>query len=234
MNLPKINLPTFSVKIISEEEPIVYSPMTLKEEKILLLAKESNEIEQIVRSIKQIVSNCVQNQIDVDNLPLFDLELILINIISKSINDKFEFQFTDDETDEKINASINIEDIKVQVYEDHHNPIDTGDGVLIEMKYPNVDGLTFLGQAKDDVSKLNIITKLVKKIYINDSVYDVKNFSDEEIIQFVEGMTLTQLKKIEQFFTSMPTLKYEFKYKNSNGKDKSLVIEGVRSFFTYR
>lgn len=233
--LPKINLPSFTIQLLSIEKPISYTPMTLREEKILLVAKESDDVDQMVKAVKQILQNCVVDDIDINELPLFDIEYLLINVVSKSSNDKFEFKFKDSETGEDVNAIIDIAEIKIQTDPSHVNPIDLGEDIYLQMIYPSVDGLVELHNANNDpVKQLNMIIRCIEKIYIKDVVYQPSDISEEDLIEFLDGMTKHQLETIEKFFTTMPVLRFEFKYKNANGVEKSLVIEGIRSFFTYR
>lgn len=231
MGLPKIDLPLFDIEIPSTRKKVKYRPFTVKEEKILLIAQESKDIDQIILAIKQIINNCVIT-VDVDKLAMFDLEYLLINIRAKSVNNEIQFSITDPDTKERVDLTIDIADVKIIYKEDHNNLIKVNDDIYLKMRYPTINELANIAKSKNSFENLfKIMIDCIENVIEGDSVLVLKDFTDEEISDFVNNFSNDQIDQIKNFFETMPVLKYEAKYKNSNGDDKTFVIEGMETFF---
>lgn len=231
MGLPKIDLPLFDIEIPSTGKKVKYRPFTVKEEKILLIAQESKDIDQIILAIKQIINNCV-NTVDVDKLAMFDLEYLLINIRAKSVNNEIQFSITDPDTKERVDLTIDIADVKIIHKEDHNNLIKVNDDIYLKMRYPTINELSNIAKSKNSFENLfKIMIDCIENVIEGDSVLVLKDFTDEEISDFVNNFSNDQIDQIKNFFETMPVLKYEAKYKNSSGDDKTFVIEGMETFF---
>jgi hypothetical protein len=234
MGLPKIDLPLFDIEIPSTGKRVKYRPFTVKEEKILLIAQESKDIDQIILAIKQIINNCVIS-VDVNKLAMFDLEYMLINIRAQSVNNEIQFSINDPDTKERIDLTVDISEIRVIHKEDHKQLIKVNDDVHIKMRYPTINELSGIIKSiksKDKFEDLfNIMISCIENVIEGDSVLVLKDFSDEEVAEFVNSFTTNQIDQIKNFFETMPALRYEAKYKNSNGDDKTFIIEGMETFF---
>lgn len=231
MGLPKIDLPLFDIEIPSTKKKVRYRPFTVKEEKILLIAQESKDIDQIILAIKQIINNCVIT-VDVDKLAMFDLEYLLINIRGKSVNNEIQFTINDPETKERIDLTIDINDIKITKHDNHTNLIKINDDLYLKMRYPTINELSNIIKSKNDFEDLfKIMIDCIENVVEGDSVLVLADFTDEEVSEFVNSFTSNHIDQIKNFFETIPALRYEAKYKTSNGDDKMFVIEGMETFF---
>jgi len=232
MGLPKIDLPLFELEIPSTKKKVKYRPFTVKEEKILLIAKESKDVDQMVLGIKQIVNNCVQ-KVDVEKLAMFDLEYILINIRAKSVDNELAFTIKDPDTEERIELSVDINDIKLSTPEKHTNRIRLSDTTSLLLRYPTINELNILMGAKSNKETLfEIMIRCIESMIVEeDQVYKMSDYSEDEIIDFIDGLTANAIQNIHNFFETMPRLRHEVKYVNNKGANKTFVVEGMETFF---
>ena len=235
MALPKIDQPLFELEIPSTGKKAKYRPFTVKEEKILLIAQESQDMDQIILSIKQVISNCLE-EVDVDDLSVFDLEFIILNIRAKSVNNEIAFGFEDEDTGEKIDTVIDVNEIKVDFNPDHTKKIEINSQYYMMMRYPTLEEVRQM-QSADEGSTEQMFATMVSCIdtlvdQSTDEVFKMKDFSPEEVADFVDGFTSTVVEKIQQFYMTMPKLRHTIDYKDSKGKKKQFVVEGMDSFFT--
>lgn len=232
MPLPKIELPLYELTLPSNGNKIQYRPFTVKEEKILLTAQQSEDSEQIVMAIKQIVNNCIQDY-DIDKLALFDLEYILINIRSKSVDNNVEFEIKDPDTDEKIKLKLNLQNVKVHKDENHTNRIPVDDKYTLFLKYPTIDDFASILNKKELSAEKSyeILISCIDILASEDEVYNFKDFTKKQVDEFVESLNSDVTKKIKTFFDTMPKVRHEMPYKNSNGEEKVFTIQGTQSFF---
>lgn len=233
MGLPKINLPLFETKLISTgRKKIKYRPFTVKEEKILLIAQESDDIEQVILAIKQIIGNCCED-VKVDKLPMFDLEYLLMQIRGKSVNNVIEFQITDPETEKPVTIELNIDEIEMTKPKGHNREISIGEDAYVVMDYPILDDVTkFLNtDEKKDNSIFDIMLSCIGSVVQGDEVYNLEDFSEEEVLEFVDSFSTQTIEKIKEFFETIPVMRCEQTYTNANGDEKQVVLEGVETFF---
>jgi|TARA_B110000908_G_scaffold4206_1_gene5477 hypothetical protein len=238
MGLPKIDQPLFELVIPSTGKKATYRPFTVKEEKILLIAQESKEMDQIILAVKQIINNCVTD-IDVDSLATFDLEYIILNIRAKSVNNEMTFSITDPDTKESVELSMDVNDIEIYKDEKHTKKIDLNEQYYIMMRYPSINEVKALQPTGDnnDASAEAMFGVMMACIETtvnteNDEVFNLADFTPEEVNEFVEGFTSSSVTAIQEFFTTMPKMKYSIPYKDNTGKDKEFNVEGMESFFT--
>ena len=235
MALPKIDQPLFEIVIPSTDKKAHFRPFTVKEEKILLIAQESNDVDQIILSIKQVLNNCLVGA-EVDDLSVFDLEYIILNIRGKSVNNEILFGFQDEETEERVDVMLNVNDVNVQFDPNHSKEIVINDQYYIMMRYPSLDevkGMQLLGEGDTEQmfnTMLSCIDILVDRT--SDEIYKLSEFTDKEVSDFVDGFTGTVVESIKNFYQTMPKLRHTIEYKDKNGKDKTFVVEGMESFFT--
>lgn len=232
MPLPKIDLPLYELALPSNEKKVRYRPFTVKEEKILLTAQQSKDPQQIVTAIKQIVNNCVQDY-DVDDLALFDLEYLLINIRAKSVDNSVEFEIEDPETKEKIKLTLDLQNVKVHRDEKHSNKIQVDDKYTLFLKYPTIDDFAEILN-KENLSpeeSYKVLISCIDMLASEDEVYNFKDFNEKQVDEFIESLHSDVTKKIKTFFDTMPKVRHEMPYKNKNGEQKTFTIQGTQSFF---
>jgi len=232
MSLPTLSTPTYELVVPSSKKKIKYRPFVVKEEKILLMALETEDDAQIAAAIKDIISTCVTSKgFDVDELATFDIEYLFLNIRAKSVGEVIELIITcpdDNETDVKVN--INIDDINVEFDKNHKKEIKLTDDLWVEMKYPGIDMFANSQENIDDTFEL--ISKSIAKIYNSEDVWDETTTTPEEFLTFVEGMNSKQFAEVQKFFDTMPSLKHTVEITNPKTKVKSTYsIEGLSNFF---
>lgn len=230
MALPKLQQPLFELTIPSTNKKVKYRPFTVKEEKILLIAQETKEIEQIVLSIKQIINNCVQ-EIDVDKLAMFDLEYLLINTRARSVSNVMEFKIKDPETEEEVELEIDIDEVKIHKDEKHNKNIQISDSVTIGMKYPKIDQLIGMNDKDQNEALFDLMIGCIDTVVDGEEVYRLTDFSDEEIEEFVDSFSTEHINKIRDFFETMPVLKIEKEYTRKDGTKKTFLARGTETFF---
>lgn len=233
MTLPKIDLPIYEMELPSTGETVKYRPFTVKEEKILLVAQASKDNTQEMVASKQIVNNCLIDY-DVTKLAMFDLELILLTLRSKSVDNLIEMQITDPDTEETVDISIDLLDTEVIKNDLHTNKVKINDDYTLLLKYPSIDEYIKITEMdeEDPLVSYQIMVSCLDKVASEDEVYDFKKYSQKEIDQFMEDVTTPVIDGIRLFFETMPKIRHTKTYKNKNGDTKNFVIEGMRSFFT--
>ena len=238
MPLPKIATPTYELELPSTGESIQFRPVLVKEEKVLVLALESEDTKQITTAIKAVIKSCVQTKgIKVEALPTFDIEFLFLNIRGKSVGENIEVNIIcpDDETTE-VPVSIDLDEIRVQKNDEHTRQIKIDDTLMMEMKYPSLDqfiknNFDFENKNAMDQS-FDLIASCVDKIYSEDDVWAADDCTKKELKDFLEQMNSSQFKSIETFFETMPKLSHKIKVTNPNTKVESeVVLEGLASFF---
>jgi hypothetical protein len=230
--LPKIDRPIFELTLPSTGEKVKYTAFTVKEEKILLVAQEAKEIDQATLAIKQVVNNCLIDR-DIDDLSMFDLEYILLSLRSKSVDNMVAFAIKDPDTGERVELALDLNDVKLMKDENHTNIIKINDEFTLFMRYPSINEFMTLFKTENSKPEMNfqILVNCMDKLVSEDEVYNFKDFSEEQIIAFADDLDSSAIKKIKEFFETMPTLRHELKYTNKNGDEKTFVIEGMQTFF---
>jgi hypothetical protein len=230
MALPKLNTPTYELKLISLDSPIQFRPYLVKEEKILMIASETGDEKSIIRALTQIVKSCTFDKVDIESLPVFDIEYLFLNIRGKSVGEIVKLNVTcPDDKKTTVSKEININDVKVQKNENHNDIININDTIKIIMKYPTLKDVTNLDTKKTE-ELFKVIPKCIKSVYEGEKI--IEDFTDEEINDFVNNLNSGQFKSIQDFFETMPRLKHDIEVDNPVTKTKSTVtLEGVQSFF---
>ena len=236
MALPKLTTPTYELEIPSTDEKIKYRPFLVKEEKILMMAMESKSEADITQAVKDIVSECTFNKVDISNMPMFDVEYIFLQIRSKSVGEVSKLKLLCPD-DKKTYADIELDlnEVKVQVGEDHTNKIELGNGMGMIMTYPTIDSFNESGIRDINASNmLDVISGCIMQIYEKngEKVYDPKDQTKKELTEFVEQLDTKQFKDVQKFFETMPKLKHEIKLKNPKTKKESkITLTGLNDFF---
>ena len=239
MPLPKISTPSYELELPSTGETVNYRPFLVKEEKVLVIALESEDTKQITTAIRNVIRNCVLTKgIKVDELPTFDIEYLFLNIRGKSVGEEIEVNITcpdDDETQVKV--TIDLDDIKVQKNEDHTNRIKLDNSLMMEMKYPSLDQFIKsnfdFSEGKNAMDQsFELIASCIDKIYTEEEVWAAADCTKKEVTEFLESMNSSQFKEIEKFFETMPKLSHTLSVKNpKTKKTNDVVLEGLASFF---
>ena len=238
MPLPKIATPTYELELPSTGQSIEYRPFLVKEEKVLVIALESEDNKQITTAIKAVLKNCVLTKgIKVDHLPTFDIEFLFLNIRGKSVGEELEVNIIcPDDGETQVPVTINLDEIEVQKNEDHTNKIKLDNSIMMEMKYPSLDQFiksNFDFNEKNAMDQsFDLIAGSIDKIYTEDEVWATADCTKKEVKEFLESMNSSQFKKIESFFDTMPKLSHTIKVTNPKTKVESeVVLEGLASFF---
>ena len=236
MALPKLNTPTYELEVPSTDEKIKYRPFLVKEEKILMIAMESKDNTQIVNAVKDIVTSCTFDKLDVANLPMFDVEYIFLQIRAKSVGEisKLKILCPDDKKT-YADAEVDLTKVEVQVDDNHSNKIELTDDMGMIMTYPTIDSFSETGLQNINASNMiDVIGSCVLQIYEQkgEKVYEAKDQTKKELVEFIESMNTKQFKQVQAFFDTMPKLKHEIKVKNPKTKKESKVtLQGLNDFF---
>ena len=236
MALPKLTTPTYELEIPSTDEKVKYRPFLVKEEKILMMAMESKATADITQAVKDIVSECTFNKVDISDMPMFDIEYIFLQIRSKSVGEVSKLKLLcPDDKKTFADVELNLTEVKVQVGDDHTNKIELGDGKGMIMKYPTFESFKDGGIRDINASNmLEVISTCILQIYEEEGkkVYDPKDQSKKELTDFIEQMNTKQFKDVQKFFETMPKLKHEISIKNPKTKKESkITLTGLNDFF---
>ncbi len=231
MALPVLETPKYTLELPSTGEMIEFRPFLVKEQKILLLAQQSNNQKMITKTTMDIIKNCTFNEVNEKN-PLFDIEYLFLNIRAKSVGETVELIITcpdDEETKEKI--SVNLEDINVQMTDNHSNVINITDDIKIVMNYPTIKEVDVSKKDNADVA-FEIIKKCVREVHDGDNIMNRSDFTDKELDVFFDSFNTEQFELVMEFFNTMPKLRHVLIVKNSKtGVENEITLEGLDSFF---
>ena len=236
MALPKLNTPTYELEVPSTDEKIKYRPFLVKEEKILMIAMESKDNGQIVNAVKDIVSECTFNKLDIANLPMFDVEYIFLNIRAKSVGEVSKLKLLcPDDKKTYADVEVDLSEVQVQVDGEHTNKIELTDSMGMIMTYPTIDSFQEGGiQTISASNMLEVVGSCILQIYEDkgEKVYQAKDQTKKELTEFVESMNTGQFQQVQKFFDTMPKLKHTIKVKNPKTKKSSdVTLTGLNDFF---
>ena len=243
MALPKINTPTYDLTLPSTGKKIKYRPFLVREEKILIMALETEDMAQITNAVVEILNDCILTKgVSVNKLATFDIEYLFLNVRAKSVGETVEVNITcPDDGKTSVQTEINIDSIKVKKVRGHKNIIKLDDQYSMKLKYPSItefiesnfesgqDG----GEGSDIDKSLTMLTSCIEMIYDNEESWDASDSSQKELEEFIEQLNSKQFKAIEKFFETMPKLSHKVKVTNPTTEVESeVVLEGLASFFT--
>ena len=236
MALPTVDLPTHELEIPSNKKKIKFRPFLVKEEKVLLLALESENDGNIREAVLNLLKGCVTSRIKLENLATFDLEYIFLNIRAVSVGEVVDIQVTcQDDEKTQVKYQLNLTDVQVSFPEGHTNKIMLNDDLGVIMKYPSFNRFVESQFAQKDVNEdtvIEIIAESIDQIFQGEEVYDESTTTPKEFVQFVESLTTQQLEKLQGFFETSPRLEHKFKIKNPNTDVESdYTLSGLQSFF---
>ena len=237
MALPKLNVPVYEAVLPSTEKVIKYRPFLVKEEKLLFTAQESGE-EAVLPAVKQIIKNCVQGEIDVDNLPIFDIEYVFLRLRAKSVGEEITLGLKPwgcPQNDGELckfttEVSVNLEEIKCVKDKTHTSKIMLDNKIGIMMKYPDISQLNTKGSENE--MGFEVIKKCINMIFTEEETHERDSFTDKELDDFIDSLNTKQMEKIKNFFDTMPVLKHTVKYTcKTCDEEKETTLQGLQSFF---
>ena len=238
MPLPTIVTPTYELELPSTGKKVKYRPFLVKEEKLLVLALETEDTKDISTAIKTVLKNCIQTRgVKVENLPTFDIEFLFLNIRGKSVGEEVEVNLiAPDDEETQVPVTISIDDIKIQKSKEHNSKVKLDDTLMMEIKYPSLDqfiksNFDFTEEVSMDQS-FDLIASCIDKIYNEEEVWSTADCTKKEVKDFLEQMNSMQFKEIEKFFETMPKLSHSVTFTNPKTKvESTVVLEGLSSFF---
>ena len=237
MPLPQINAPTYELTIPSSKRKIRYRPFLVKEEKILVIAMESNDIGDIARAVKQVLGQCILTKgTKIDKLSTFDIEYLFLNVRGKSVGETVDIKVTcPDDGVTTVPVTVDLDAINVTFNPEHDKDIILDDKLKMRMKYPSLDEFIKDNFQVDNVGfeqSIEMIASCVDMIYSEDETWTSADFTQKEMVDFLEGLGSKQFKELEKFFTTMPKLTHEIKVKNpKTKKENTIKLEGLAAFF---
>ena len=231
MALPEIATPIYTLTIPSTKKKVKYRPFLVKEQKLLILAMENEDQEQILDAITNTIKSCLITKIDMATLALFDIEYLFLQIRARSISEEIEMRVTcADDGDTTVDVKFMVDDVKVNFPKGHTNIIKLSDELTVEMQYPDLDYFTKINFMDEKVDEYELVAKCIKRVYVGED--DFTSDSLDESKEWVEGLTNNQFEKIQSFFETMPTLRHVLKVKNPKTKVvNEVVLEGLSDFF---
>jgi hypothetical protein len=248
MAVPKITHPTFSVIVPSTKKKIRMRPYTVKEEKILIAAEASDDPDDMIEGVKQVLNNCILDEVDLDTAPLFDVEYFFVKLRAMSVNNLVELTFTDvEDGNRKHNFEVDLNEVEVRFLPDHTNKLEFEDNVGAVLRYPDFNTMT---RVRKDIAKLaddpnanrdevvealfQIYSSSIEKLYDEEKVYIAgEDFDEKEAVEFLNQLNTKGVAKFQRFFETIPTIHYTIKYKTSQGVDKTIDLSGLSDFFSY-
>ena len=231
MPLPKITTPVYELEVPSSKKKFKYRPFLVKEQKVLIIAMESGDEKQIVEAIKTIFKNCIQTRFRMEDLAIFDVEYIFLQLRGRSVMEIIELEIPcDDDENTKVPVTIPVDAVKVHFPEGHERVLKLTDSIIVEMKYPNLEYFAKVNFGDEEPDPYDLVAECVDKVY-NDGE-DCGSFTIDEVKEWLESLTNDQFEKVQDFFNTMPVLKHEITVTNPNtGVKTTSVLEGLVNFF---
>lgn len=231
MALPKIDQPLFDLIIPSTGKKIAFRPFLVKEEKILLIAQSGGDGE-MVRAIKQIINNCVIEDINVDDLATFDLEYMFLKLRAKSVNNLIKLSYRDNEDEELYDFEVDLDKIEVEMPKDINSKIKINETVGMTMKYPSAGISDKISEFENEVELLTFfITNCIDTIYDEETVYVASDYSAKELNEFLDSLDVSTFDKIREFFEKIPKMRHVINYTNKLGNERTIELSSIRDFF---
>jgi len=231
MQLPKIQTPIFNIDIPSTKKVKKFRPFLVKEEKILLLAQQGND-NDLLNAMIQIINNCCLEELNISSLASFDLEYIFLKLRARSVNNLVELKYKDKEDNKIYSFEVDLDNISITYNEEHTNKIKINDQYSILMKYPGIELPEQLKMVSQDDVFYMMIANCIDKIYTDDEVFLMNDYSFDEAKTFIENLDVPTFEKIQNFFNTMPKLLHTLEYVNANGTPRTIVLQGIKDFFT--
>ena len=233
MALPKLNTLTYELTLPSTGEQLTYRPFLVKEQKALMIAQESEDDKQIQNTFAQIIDACTFGEIDAYTMPMFDIEYVFLQLRGKSIGEKVKLNLLcPDDEKTRVDVEINLEDIGIQMVEEHTNIIQLTDDISVIMKYPTLSDMSGFGDAGEVTSVFTMMKRCINEIHDKETIYNKIDISEKDLDEFIDSMSTENFQNFSAFFETMPKLQHMVTVKNPKTKKKNeVLIEGLQSFF---
>jgi hypothetical protein len=234
MALPKLNVPIFELTLPISQRKIKFRPFLVKEEKILLIAQETGDRNSLINALIQIVNNCIlEDNVDVEELPMVELEYLFLQLRSKSVNNVQKISLRDSEDEKLYELDVNLDDVEINSGNQVDKKIQLSDDIGIIMKVPNVKRMLSIENFTENETQngIEIFKACIDKIYDENNVYETSEYSKQELDEFVDTMSSKQFQQVQNYFTTLPKLSHTLKYTNSKGTKREFVLEGLADFF---
>jgi len=232
MSLPKLSYPLFDVVIPSTGKKIKMRPFLVKEEKILLLAQTSENPSEIVEAIKQVIELCATDPSKVQELTTFDIEYLFVKLRSKSVNNKIDILYRDPDDQQQYKVVVDLDKVEIKKDPNHTTKIELTKDMGVIMKYPSTDIAAKMGVVESEVDLFFELVKLcLDKVYDAENVYNIADYSLEEVDEFLATIDVNAFKKIQSFFETLPKLYYETSYTTNEGVEKKVILQNLNDFF---
>ena len=232
MALPKLETPTYEMQLPSTGEKIKYRPFLVKEQKLLMMAQESNNSQQIIDTISKLVTTCTFEKINATKSPVFDVEYLFLQIRGKSVGENVEIRVTcPDDKKTQVPVKLNLSDISVQMTNDHSNVVNITDNIKMHLRYPLLSDISITENKSDTETVFELLNTCVHQLHYGDEIYHRSDITDKDMTEFIDQLTAGQFEKVIEFFNSMPKLRHVVSVTNPKTKKKSeVVLEGLQSF----
>ena len=233
MALPKLNTLTYELELPSNGETIKYRPFLVKEQKILMIAQESEDDKQIQSAFAQIIKDCTFGELDPYVMPMFDLEYVFLQLRSRSVGEKVKLKLIcPDDNETEVEVEIDLKDVDVQMTEDHTNIVKLTKSISMTMKYPSLSDMEGFDPQGKILSLFEMVKRCILEIRDGKTIHNKVDISDKELDKFIDSMSTENFKELSNFFETMPKLRHIFKVTNPKTKKKSEIpVEGLQSFF---
>lgn len=234
MPLPKIDQPLFDTTIPSQNRKITFRPFLVKEEKILLIAQQSGNDTEIIRAIKQIIQNCVQEDLDINSLAVFDLEYLFLKLRSRSVNNIVKLSYRDTEDNKVYDFELDLDKIEIEMPDRVNSKIQIDANVGIIMKYPTADITEKMSDFDNEVDLMTFfIVNCIDSIYDEEGVYPSADYTEAELTAWLDGLNVNTFEDIRKFFESIPKLYHKIEYVNENGNNREIELTNLKDFFMW-
>lgn len=244
MALPKLEFPVYKMELLSNNKKISFRPFLVKEQKLLLMATESEETKDVIDVVKQICKNCIIDEIDLETLPVFDIEYIFLNLRARSVNEVVELKYrcnnkvVGENNEEKVCGNLEkytinlLEEIKPTRDQTHSPKIMFSDNLGVMMRYPTFEMIENLKGRSEEEILFELLVNCIDYIFDKDEIYYAKDHTQEELMEFVDNLQQKDLEKIQHFFETTPKIKHDLKFKcRKCNYEEDIVIEGLQNFF---
>ena len=233
MALPKLSTLTYELTLPSTGEQLKFRPFLVKEQKTLLIAQESEDDKQIQDAFAQIIDACTFGEIDAYTMPMFDIEYVFLQLRGKSIGEKVKLNLLcPDDEKTRVDVEINLEDVGIQMVEEHTNIIQLTDDISVIMKYPTLSDMSGFGDAGEVTSVFTMMKRCINEIHDKETIYNKVDISEKDLDEFIDSMSTENFQNFSAFFETMPKLQHMVTVKNPKTKKKNeVLIEGLQSFF---
>ena len=233
MALPKLNTLTYELELPSSAEKLKYRPFLVKEQKALMIAQESEDDKLIENTFAQIINDCVFDDVDPYTMPMFDVEYVFLRIRGKSVGEKVKLNLLcPDDEKTRVDVEIDLEDVNVQMSEDHTNIVDITKEIKLIMRYPCLKDMAGFDDTGQVSSMFDMIKRCIHEVHDGETIHNKVDISEKELDEFIDSMSTDNFEKVSNFFETMPKLQHVIQVKNPKTKKKNeILIEGLQSFF---